>query len=173
MNILLCILQDISHILIPNTAPKNKINNWTKWRIFTWHPGVRFMSSYLGYKYFCFIFLTETLSSKTFTVFFLCQKPPAGDLEYLQMSPSTFKGKLLEFDIFCHWHPFFSGSYSAQLPLPTIFFWSSPRLRTSSLHWKFALLTLSFRSLVAICWASWDPLVPLHAISFSCTQIQH
>ena len=37
--------KDILHFLNPNTTPKNKINNWTKWRIFTWYPGVRFMSS--------------------------------------------------------------------------------------------------------------------------------
>ena len=31
--------KDILHISNPNTAPKNKINNWTKWRIFTLYPG--------------------------------------------------------------------------------------------------------------------------------------
>ena len=30
--------KDILHFLIPDTALKNKINNWTKWQIFTWHP---------------------------------------------------------------------------------------------------------------------------------------
>ena len=38
--------KDILHLLNTNTALKNKIKYWTKWRIFTWYPGVRFMSSY-------------------------------------------------------------------------------------------------------------------------------
>ena len=41
--------KDILHFWNPNTAPKNKINNWRKKKkwIFTWYPGARFMSSHL------------------------------------------------------------------------------------------------------------------------------
>ena len=38
--------KDILHFLNPNTPLKNKINNWTKWQIFNWDPGIQFMSSY-------------------------------------------------------------------------------------------------------------------------------
>ena len=38
--------KDILHFLNQNTAPLNKINNWTKWQIFTWYPVVRCMSLY-------------------------------------------------------------------------------------------------------------------------------
>ena len=38
--------KNILHFLNPNTALKNEMNNWTKWRIFTWYPGVRFMLSF-------------------------------------------------------------------------------------------------------------------------------
>ena len=46
--------KDILPFQNPDTALKNKINNWTKWQIFTWYPRVQFMSSspklYFGYK---------------------------------------------------------------------------------------------------------------------------
>ena len=38
--------KDTLNFLNPNTAPKIKINQWTKWWILTWYPGVQFMSSY-------------------------------------------------------------------------------------------------------------------------------
>ena len=38
--------KEILHFLNPNTALRDKRNNWTKWWIFTWYPGVRFMSSF-------------------------------------------------------------------------------------------------------------------------------
>ena len=47
MNILLCILQRYFALFKPKHTPKNEINNWTEWQIFTWYPGVRFMSSYI------------------------------------------------------------------------------------------------------------------------------
>ena len=40
--------KDILHFLNPDTALKNKINNWTKWQIFTWYPRVWFMSLDVG-----------------------------------------------------------------------------------------------------------------------------
>ena len=38
--------KDILHFLNPNKTQENKINNWTKWQIFTWYLGVWFMSSF-------------------------------------------------------------------------------------------------------------------------------
>ena len=32
----------------PRYSPKNENSNWTKWQIFTWYPGVRFMSLFRG-----------------------------------------------------------------------------------------------------------------------------
>ena len=40
--------KNILHFLNLDTALKNKINNWTKWWIFSWYPRVWFMSSYKG-----------------------------------------------------------------------------------------------------------------------------
>ena len=44
--------KNILHFLNPDSALKNKINNYTKWQIFTWYPRVRFMSPFVG---FCFL----------------------------------------------------------------------------------------------------------------------
>ena len=44
--------KDILHFQNQNTALKNKINNWTKCRIFTWYPRVWFMSSFPNFRKF-------------------------------------------------------------------------------------------------------------------------
>ena len=59
--------KEILHFLNPNTVPKYKINNLTKWRIFTWYPGVRFMSSYLEEKLHV-QWATAPISTKPYTL---------------------------------------------------------------------------------------------------------
>ena len=113
--------KDILHFLNPNTTLQNKMNIWTKWRIFTWYPGVRLCHHIC--KWLWLIFSTHPQADKQTQIFLIVHGYPWKQIENggKKTSPLYFSHTFHWFDI--HWtdEDALSKKSSLQLvPIPSL-----------------------------------------------------